>query len=122
MSATMDGDKPKRVRVPRATNQMSVDRDLGRLDGAVKALEDRANRSEAETRAELSNLRSEIKTLTANTTAEFKALNDGQQQILLAMNAQTARKGVWTFLLGRIEFVIGVSTGLLGVWISKVWH
>lgn len=46
MSATVDGDKPKRRRAPRVEETMGVERDIGRIEGALKAHEDRMDRTD----------------------------------------------------------------------------
>lgn len=125
MSATVDGDKPKRKRAPRAIPKMSVERDIavaeeiGTIKGALKHHEDRMDRSDAATQLRLSSLETEIRSHAANSAKEFEKLGDGQQAILLAMNGAAARKGVWAFLFARLEFVIGVCGGLAAAWITR---
>jgi hypothetical protein len=47
MSATQTGDTPKRRRAPKVIESMGVERDIGRIEGALKAHEDRMDRTDA---------------------------------------------------------------------------
>jgi hypothetical protein len=72
MSQTISGDIPKtkRVRAPRAKEDMGVERDIGRIEGALKAHEDRMDRSDAAH------------------AAQFKTINDRFDGIKQHLNGQ----------------------------------
>jgi hypothetical protein len=106
-----------------AIEDMGVERDLGRLDGAVKALEDRADRNETATQGRFQSLELKLEAQSINIAREFKEQNTKLDTLILRTakedgaqesesSAQESRLSFWTKWSG-FAIVVGTVVAVL---------
>jgi hypothetical protein len=104
-----------------ASDMQSVWLNIGQLQGAMKAQEDRAGRNEGDiaklgesVNKRFDGVKLHLDNQDAQRAADKAEIMAGQKAIEDAILVAKAQRGVWKWLGGRVEFLVGAGIGFAG--------